>query len=127
MKDGVVSGVLDWSGFRIIDPAHDVAATKVIMSTVAPVLVPLLVRSLLPDYSGPHPILTPNYVERYLAVYHKNRPLIQEQLTYFEVHRLILGLVDGAGGFEVWRHPDILTQIQHAIREYTVLISIFPC
>jgi hypothetical protein len=42
-----------------------------------------------------------------------------EMLKYFEVVRLILGLVDGADGQYIWRHTDIVIRVYHMLSEYT--------
>lgn len=97
MKDEKVSGVLDWSGFRITDPALDVAFTKVIISIPAPVLV-----------SG---FVSEEFVERYLSAYQRELPVSHESLEYFEALRCVMALLEGADGQVVWRHPDILTQV----------------
>jgi aminoglycoside phosphotransferase (APT) family kinase protein len=112
MHDGRISGVLDWSSFCISDPILDVAATKVILSILAPVLLP---RSVPPDF-----------VERYLAAYQIQRPLETKKLTYFEVVRMISGLINGADGQYAWRHKDVMIQVYNTLREYTELKINFP-
>lgn len=107
MHEGKISGILDWSGFRIADPAYDVASTKVVLSIFAPILLPRL--------------LSPDFMERYLTTYQTKHLLNSYNLTYFEVARLILGLIDGADGQIVLRHKDIITHFYHSLREYTGL------
>jgi aminoglycoside phosphotransferase (APT) family kinase protein len=107
MHEGKISGVLDWSGFRLADPAYDIASTKVVLSILAPVLRPGLLSS--------------DFMERYLAAYQTKHPLDSNTIAYFEVVRLILGLVDGADGQVALRHKDILTHFHHSLREYTGL------
>ena len=107
MGESKISGVLDWGGFRIADPAYDVASTKVVLSVLAPVLRPGL--------------LYPDFVERYLAAYQTKHPLDTNNIAYFEVARLILGLVDGADGHVGLRHKDIIAHSHHVLREYTGL------
>lgn len=102
-----ISGVLDWSSFQISDPAHDVASTKIIGSILAPVLIP--------------GAISQNYIERYLAAYQAKQPLEPHKLRYFEVVRLIQGLIDGAKGQPAWRHKDIITSIDDALKAYTGL------
>ena len=107
MKEGEVSGVLDWSGFRITDPTLDVAATQVILSIAAPVLVSRFVSE--------------RFVEQYLSAYQREFPLFPERLRYFEALRCVQALLEGADGQVVWRHPEILTQVLERLREYTGL------
>jgi aminoglycoside phosphotransferase (APT) family kinase protein len=107
MDEGKISGVLDWSSFQISDPAHDVASTKIIGSILAPVLVP--------------GAIAPNYIERYLSAYRILRPLDTNKLRYFEVVRLIQGLLDGLDGQPIWRHRDIVASIDNALKVYTGL------
>jgi aminoglycoside phosphotransferase (APT) family kinase protein len=45
--EGEVSGVLDWSNFRVTDPMLDIAATQVLLSILAPVLIQ---RSISSDF-----------------------------------------------------------------------------
>jgi aminoglycoside phosphotransferase (APT) family kinase protein len=104
IHDGKISGVLDWSSFQISDPAHDVASTKIIGSILAPVLIP--------------GAISPNYIERYLAAYQARQPLEPHKLRYFEVVRLIHGLLDSAKGQPAWRHRDIITSIHNALKAY---------
>ncbi len=112
MTDGEISGVLDWSGFRIADPTLDVAATKVIGLILAPVLVPGAISS--------------EYIERYLAAYQMKFPLNNEKLMYYEVLRLILGLINGADGQAAWRHKDVVIQTVHTLCEYIGLTINIP-
>jgi aminoglycoside phosphotransferase (APT) family kinase protein len=107
MEGGKISGILDWSSFQISDPAHDVASTKMIGSILAPVLVP--------------GAITPDYIERYLVAYRTLRPLDANKLQYFEVVRLIQGLLDGIDGQPIWRHRDIVASIGPALQAYTGL------
>ena len=107
IDEGKISGILDWSSFQISDPAHDVASTKVIGSILAPILVP--------------GAIAPDYIERYLAAYQALRPLDTDTLQYFEVVRLIQGLLDGIDGQPIWRHRDIVASIGTALQAYTGL------
>ena len=110
MQDGVVSGVLDWSGFRIADCALDVGATAVILAIAGPALVP---GAQAVDFQG--------FVERYLAAYEAEIPLAPARLRYFEVLRCIQALLEGAEGQAAWRTPTIVTQLLTTIRAYTGL------
>jgi aminoglycoside phosphotransferase (APT) family kinase protein len=112
MHEGKINGVLDWSGFRLADPAYDIASTKVVLSIFAPVLRPGL--------------LSPDFMERYLAAYKTKHPLNSYNIAYFEVARLILVLVDGADGQVVLRHKDIIAHIHYILREYTGLTINIP-
>ena len=112
VDEGKISGILDWSSFQISDPAHDVASTKIIGSILAPVLVP--------------GAIAPNYIERYLATYQGLRPLDADKLQYFEVVRLIQGLLDGIDGQPIWRHHDIVTTIGTTLQAYTGLDISIP-
>lgn len=107
MEGGKISGILDWSSFQISDPAHDVASTTMIGSILAPVLVP--------------GAIAPDYIDRYLAAYRALRPLDADKLQYFEVVRLIQGLLDGIDGQPIWRHRDIVASIGTALQMYTGL------
>ncbi len=110
LEDGVVSGVLDWSGFRIADCVLDVAATKVILSIAAPALVPNVTAAL-----------SQAFVPQYLAAYTQVIPLAPARLRYFEVLRCIQALLEGAEGQVVWRTPAIVTQLLATVQEYADL------
>jgi aminoglycoside phosphotransferase (APT) family kinase protein len=107
MHKGRISGVLDWSGFRIADPAYDVASTKVVLSIFAPILSPNLLSS--------------DFLERYLTAYQTSQPLDANKLEYFVMVRLILGLVDGADGQVILRRKDIITQMYNTLKAHTGL------
>ncbi len=110
LQDGAVSGVLDWSGFRIADCALDVGATTVILAIAAPALVPSATAAL-----------SRGFVARYQAAYEAVIPLALERLRYFEVLRCIQALLEGAEGQPAWRTPDIVTQLLATIRAYAGL------
>ena len=108
MREGKVTGVLDWSGFRITDPVLDVGATKIVLSILAPVLVP--------------GTMTTGFVEHYLFAYKKESPTFSPmRLRYFEALRCIQGLLEGADGQQAWRHPEVLTRILSMISSHTGL------
>jgi aminoglycoside phosphotransferase (APT) family kinase protein len=110
MQDGAVSGVLDWSGFRIADGALDVAATKVILAIAAPALVP-----------SARTALSQGFVARYQSAYEELMPLSPESLRYYEVLRCIQALLEGADGQAAWRTPAIVTQLLTTVQEYAGL------
>jgi aminoglycoside phosphotransferase (APT) family kinase protein len=108
MSEGKVTGILDWSGFRITDPVLDVGATKIVLSILAPVLVP--------------EIMTTGFAERYLSAYEKESPTFSPiRLRYFEALRCIQGLLEGAEGQQAWRRPEVLTRILSTISSHTGL------
>jgi aminoglycoside phosphotransferase (APT) family kinase protein len=104
MYEGEVSGVLDWGNFLVADPILDIAATKVLLSILAPIHLPGSIPSA-----------------RALAAYQTMHPLDTQKLTYYEVVRMITGLINGADGQYAWRHKDVVIQVYNTLREYTKL------
>ena len=100
VRDGEVTGVLDWSDFIAADPALDVACTILIVTVF-----------------GRHVLSLPESgraAQRYLRSYQScrtPRPLDPGRLDYYRVRRCVIGLVDGASGRSIWRHPPIVREL----------------
>jgi aminoglycoside phosphotransferase (APT) family kinase protein len=108
MREGRVTGILDWSGLRIADPIFDVGTTKVVLSILAPVLVPV--------------VMSTGFVERYLSAYEKESPPFSPmRLKYFETLRCIQGFLEGVDGQQAWRQPEVLTRVLETISSHTGL------
>ncbi len=101
--DGKVTGVLDWGGFSIADPAYDVGNTVMLIS------IPF--RHLASSIDGLPPIDFDLMVERYLAAYRAHRPLDSTNLDYYRVRRCVMSLAQGVEGQKVWQHPLIVRDL----------------
>ena len=102
VKDGEVTGVLDWPGFKIADPISDLAFTITITAIQG--------GQILPQSE------IENIIERFVGSYLKQRPVSIEHLPYYRVLRCVLALREGAAGQDVWRLP-------HAVKGTTGYIQ----
>ncbi len=84
MKDGRVTGVVDWAMTVVGDPAYDVAGTRVLLA-IAPMSMPAIIDSLA---SRLRPIL----VRRYTEAYERIRDLDRGRLAYYEALRCLMEL-----------------------------------
>ena len=107
--DGAVSGVLDWGGFSIADPAYDIGNTLV--------LIAVAFRHLAASIPGVPPIDFDRMVERYLAAYRIYRPLEDTNLDYYQVRRCVMALAQGVEGQKIWQHPLIVRDLLAFIRQ----------
>lgn len=110
--DGRISGVLDWPGFLIADPALDIANTITLSTIPFKHLAPTLgmdVTSLDFDL----------FVESYKNAYRSVKPLDDSHLDYYQVGRCVNALAEGAHGHTVWRHPLILKDLLLFIQSVT--------
>ena len=105
VKEGKVTGVLDWPGFIIADPVLDVAYTVV--------LITIPVKYLFPEVEWK------KLAKIYLASYSATSPLDRKSLAYYRVVRCILAFIDGAEGQEVWQRPLIVKDLTAYIHETT--------
>lgn len=88
MKDGVVTGVIDWPNALVADPEFDVATTRTILG-FAPLelsTLPAVARVLL---RAARPLL----LARYLAGYRRGRPIDEGTLGYYEAAACMRHLV----------------------------------
>jgi aminoglycoside phosphotransferase (APT) family kinase protein len=116
--DGKVTGVLDWGGFSIADPAYDIGNTMV--------LIDVAFRHLAASIEGVPPINFDRMVERYLAAYQVYRPLDDTNLDYYRVRRCVMSLAQGVEGQKVWQHPLIVRDLLAFIRQVTGIQIITP-
>lgn len=112
VQDGQVTGVLDWPGFLIADPALDVANTLLLMTVPFKHLAPAL---LGPGFTA---VDWEMGARLYLEAYRAERPLDGTHLDFYRVRRSIDALIEGTEGHQVWQHPAIaqdLVELVHAI------------
>jgi len=109
--EGQVTGVQDWGGFSIADPAYDVGNTVVLITVAS--------RHLAASMEGLPPIDFDLMVKLYLAAYRAHRPLDGTNLDYYRVRRCVMSLVQGAEGQKVWQHPLIVRDLLAYICQVT--------
>ncbi len=111
VEGGKVTGVLDWPGFAIADPAFDVANTIVLTTIPA--------RHLTESMEGFSSVDWDLLVELYLAAYRAHKPLDTTNLDYYRVKRCAMALIQGFEGQAVWQHPLIVKDLVAYIRKVT--------
>jgi aminoglycoside phosphotransferase (APT) family kinase protein len=110
IQDDVVTGVLDWGGFTIADPALDVANT-IVLSTIP---FKHVSHTLGLD---PSSIDFNKFAELYLDAYQAEVTIDLSNLDYYRARRCINALIQGAEGQPVWQHPLIIKDLL----EFTLL------
>lgn len=104
VRDGAVTGILDWPDFKLADPLLDVASTLVVCRAARHFLG---VRAA--DSAS----------DTYLDAYREYSQVEQSTLDYFTVRRCIVALLDGAYGRKIWRHPPIVADLAAEILRIT--------
>ena len=105
VQEGRVTGVLDWPGFLIADPALDVANTLTLMET-----------------SGKHLLRIAQWeivIQMYLAAYEAERPLDRMHLDYYRARRCVGALAEGARGQQVWQQPPVVRDLVEVVQQVT--------
>jgi len=120
VQDGEVTGVLDWPGFLIADPALDVANT--------------LLLTTLPFKHLASTILGPAFASvdwemgsrLYLDAYRAQLVLDSTNLDYYRVRRSISALIEGYRGHQLWRHPSIRKDLMDFVHQVTGIRITMP-
>jgi aminoglycoside phosphotransferase (APT) family kinase protein len=118
VKDGQVSGVLDWGGFRIADPVFDVANTIVLTTIPA--------KHLSSTWEGFPTVDWDLAAENYLAEYQTHKELDPTNLDFYRVRRCLLALIQGFDGQQVWQHPPIVRDLLTYIHNVTGIQFTLP-
>jgi len=118
VDEGVVTGVLDWPGFKIADPVFDVANTLVLTTIPA--------KHLSSSWEGWPPVDWELAAQYYLSAYQSHRELDVSNLDYYRVRRCIQALVQGIEGQKVWQHSLIVHDLVAYIQTITGLKIIIP-
>lgn len=116
--DGKVTGVLDWPGFALADPAFDVANSIVIITIPGKHLA-----ASMGDFSSVDWDLM---VETYLAAYRTFRSLDDTHLAYYRARRCVKALVQGSEGQKAWQHPLIQRDLVGTIFDITGIQIVIP-
>jgi aminoglycoside phosphotransferase (APT) family kinase protein len=111
VEGGKVSGVLDWPGFAITDPAFDVAIT--ILLTTIPA------KHLTTSMEGFPSVDWEAVAESFLSAYRSQKPLDSTNLDFYRVQRGVMALVQGYEGQKVWQHPLIVADLVGMIHQIT--------
>ena len=109
--DGKVTGVLDWPGFAITDPAYDIGNTLVLIAIASKHLTASIAEFSSVDWDL--------MAKLYLAAYRTRRPLADANLGYYRVRRCVMALVQGVEGQKVWQHPLIVRDLLSTIHDAT--------
>jgi aminoglycoside phosphotransferase (APT) family kinase protein len=113
IKDKMITGVLDWAGFVIADPAFDVANTLVLTTIPVKHLIELPGEVSAFDWDLA--------AEQYLSAYQQIKDLDKTNLDYYRVRRCLRALLEGVEGQKVWQHPLIIRDLIEYIQKTTGL------
>jgi aminoglycoside phosphotransferase (APT) family kinase protein len=116
--DGRVTGVLDWPGFAIADPAFDVANSIVLITIPG--------KRLAASMDGVPSVDWDLMVDLYLAAYRTRKSLDDVNLAYYRVRRCVIALIQGVEGQKVWQHPLIVDDLLAYIRDTTGIRITMP-
>ena len=105
VEDGCVSGVLDWAGFLLGEPAYDVGTTVFLGQVAAPALLPGI------DWSG--------LIRRYLEHYLKKSPIEPKRVDYYSAFRCLWSMLEGSEGHMAWSHPEVRGRLTDYFQEKT--------
>jgi len=112
MKDGKVTGVIDWPDFRIGDPALDVA------NTIWLITFPFkyVILETEPELAS---IDWDDFAEQYLAEYKEHVSLNSGNINFYKVLRSVRSMWAGHRGQELFRNPEIVKSIAAYVNEVT--------
>ena len=113
------TGVLDWSGFLIGDPAIDIGNTLVLITIPFKHVAPTLGM----DFSN---VNFEQVAEVYLQAYQSEKQVDQTHLEYYRVNRCTNALMEGAQGQSVWQHPPIIRDLLEYIHSVTGISITMP-
>jgi len=108
VDEGKVTGLLDWGGLLITDPVFDVANT-IMLHTIS--------FKHLDDGTS---IDWDRIEDQYLAAYRTQRPLDNQNLSYYRAFRCLTVLIRGILGLsDHYRHPKIVKDLNAYIQKVT--------
>jgi aminoglycoside phosphotransferase (APT) family kinase protein len=105
VKDGTVTGILDWSNFMIGDPMMGLGFTISLFTSTSGHVVP---KEELAQG-----------IEMYFSEYSKVRPVDYSNLDYYRAFRLTMAYIEGLDGQEWWQQPEIVKNIATELKEFT--------
>ncbi|MHA2038712.1 MAG: phosphotransferase family protein [Promethearchaeota archaeon] len=110
INEGKITGVLDWGGTLIGDPAMDIANT-IKLITIFPKYLPLG-----PEFES---IDREKFSRLYLDAYNKQNPLDEIKIDYYGVVRSLTSIIDGLKGNKVLAHPPLVKDLLEFIHKVT--------
>ena len=119
IQDGEITGVLDWPGFLIADPALDIANT-IVLATIP---IKYLASTVEQDFSS---VDWEMAAELYLDAYRSQRLLDSTHLDYYRIMRSVNALIEGFEGQEVWQHPLMVKDLIEYIHKITEIRITMP-
>lgn len=119
IQDGKITGVLDWPGFLIADPALDIANT-IVLTTIPSKHLAYTVEQ---DFSS---VDWEMAAELYLDAYRSQRLLDSTHLDYYRVMRSVNAFIQGFDGQKVWQHPLIVKDLIEFIHKITEILITMP-
>lgn len=105
VKDGRVTGILDWSNFMIGDPMMGLGFTISLFTSTGGHVVP---KEELAQG-----------IEMYFSEYSKVRPVDHSNLDYYRAFRLAMAYIEGLDGQEWWQQPEIVKNIVTELKGFT--------
>jgi aminoglycoside phosphotransferase (APT) family kinase protein len=111
-QEGKVSGVLDWSGFLISDPAYDIGITNVLVTVAAPGLFPEM------DWV--------DLISSYHDYYQRECPVELARIDYYEAFKCLWALLEGTEGHAAWSHPDVMVGLSKLFQKITSVSLTIP-
>lgn len=119
VQDGIVTGVLDWPGFIIADPALDIANTIVLSTIPFKHIAPSLGLEVSDvDFNV--------FVNQYLDAYRAQNDFNESYLSYYRARRCINSFIQGAEGQKIWQHPLIIQDLLDYIHSVTDIQITMP-
>lgn len=112
VDNGRVSGVLDWTGFLIGDPAYDIGITRVLGTIAATTLLPRL-----------------NWVQLtrlYYDYYQKKSPVNPIRVMYYEAFRCLGALLEGVEGHSAWGQTEMMRKLSEHFKKITGIDIVTP-
>lgn len=120
IQDGRVSGVLDWPGLLVADPALDVANTLMLSTVIAPRV------ASFPLGQAFAPVDWEVFSQQYLDAYRAERALDETPIAYYQALQSARALMDGFGWHGVFDHPSVVEGLTETIRGITGIRITMP-
>ncbi len=114
VKDGEVTGVIDWGTFRLADQASDLANSINLINIHGEWLLSL------------SQLEVEGVIEKYTDSYLKQNPVSLENIPYYRVLSCVLSLRSGAAGLELLRLPYAVKGTTDYIQKTTGILILPP-
>lgn len=107
LKDGEVSGVVDWSGFLVSDPAYDIAITKF--------LGIMAFNNFFEEFT-----------DLYYDYYQSVSPVDSDRVDYYVAFRCLCALLEGIEGHSGWSQPKVMVGLSELFQKITNVCLTIP-